>query len=240
MKRLLLVISAVLASPVMQGDFNVTGAVECKDLKSKQFQTNGTVEVIGTFSSDSLNATLIQADSVTVKLIKPPSGTLTIQGDVSIGSSSSTSSFLQLEWGLVYSEDFETEAKGWSSQNRSTCAGDTFLGGACNMSNNESALKVNLEPHSRLRVKANYHMIDSWLGQTGYLKVDEVVLWSRPGLFGKLNACGGQSPDAAMNLAIDVTLPHSSSSVSVVFGSTLPKDACEASYGVDDVEIYVQ
>jgi len=240
MKKLLLVLASVIASPVMQGDFNVTGTTACKDLKSKSLKSTGTVDVSGVYSSSYLNATSIEADKVSVKVIKPPTGLLTIEGDISIGSSSTSTSFLQLDWGLVYEEDFELGAKGWSTQERSSCGGDYFLGGACSLSNKETSLQVRLAPHSRLRVKANYHMLDAWLGQTGYLKVDDRVVWSRPGLFGKINACGGESPDAALNLSIDVSVPHTTQSVTLVFGSTLSDNSCEASFGIDDVEVYVQ
>jgi hypothetical protein len=172
----------------MQGDFNVTGTVGCKDLQSSQLQSAGAVEVTGAFTSASLEATSIEADTVSAKLVKPPSGTLTIEGDVSIGSGSS-SSFLQLEWALAYAEDFETGAKGWSSQERSACNDDLFLGGFCKLSSEEVSLAVDLQPHTRLRVKANFHMLDAWLGQSGYLKIDDQVVWSRPGLFGMLNVC---------------------------------------------------
>jgi hypothetical protein len=239
MKELLLILTSVFASPLMQGDFNVTGSVACKDLQSSQLQSAGAVEVTGVFTSASFQATTIEADTVKAKLVKPPSGTLTIEGNVSIGSGSS-SSFLQLEWGLAYAEDFEKGAKGWSSQERSACNDDFFLGGLCKLSSEEVSLAVDLQPHSRVRVKANFHMLDAWMGQSGYLTVDDKVVWSRPGLFGKLDVCGGSSPDAALSLAIDVTIPHTSRSVSLKFGSTLSEDACEASYGVDDVELYVQ
>jgi hypothetical protein len=39
---------------------------------------------------------------------------------------------------------------------------------------------------------------------------------------------------------VDVTIPHSGENVVVLFGSTLNKHPCEASFAVDDVIIYLK
>jgi len=39
---------------------------------------------------------------------------------------------------------------------------------------------------------------------------------------------------------IDVTVPHDKSEVKISFGSTLDEDACNESFGIDDVMIYLK
>ena len=39
---------------------------------------------------------------------------------------------------------------------------------------------------------------------------------------------------------IDTVVPHLNSNVTITFGSTLKSDPCDASFGIDDVMIYVK
>jgi len=39
---------------------------------------------------------------------------------------------------------------------------------------------------------------------------------------------------------IDVTIPHSEDTVKITFGTTLTKHSCIASFGIDDVMIFVK
>ncbi len=83
--------------------------------------------------------------------------------------------------------------------------GNAFLGGHCNLSYNEvSKTFKNLPEHSKLKINAAYHMLDSWDGETGYMKVDDQIVWSRKGESSEkgINLCGGDHNDAAFNMYI--------------------------------------
>lgn len=54
-----------------------------------------------------------------------------------------------------------------------------------------------------------------------------------------INVCGSQTPDQ-LNQYYEVTLPHEDSSMFLEFSATLvTKDACTASWGIDNVSIYI-
>jgi hypothetical protein len=45
-------------------------------------------------------------------------------------------------------------------------------------------------------------MLDSWEGETGYMKIDDEIVWSRKGESSAkgINFCGGEHNDAAFNM----------------------------------------
>jgi len=98
--------------------------------------------------------------------------------------------------------------------------------------------------HKELRVKANFHFIDSWESETAYLKVDGDFMWSdiydyqvaRTGV----NICGSVAAEGKYTSHIDVVIPHNTSSVTLTFGSTLDQSPFDESWGVDDIEILVR
>jgi len=52
---------------------------------------------------------------------------------------------------------------------------------------------------------------------------------------------GGEAiPDPKYNAFVEGTLSHQSDSITLEFGSSLKKDPCHASYGIDDVMIFVK
>ena len=93
--------------------------------------------------------------------------------------------------------------------------GNLFIGGYCLLSKEEVSKKFFIGySHESIRVKASYHMFDNWNG--------------------------GDYNDPYFNLVIDVTIPHNESDVTITFGSTLDKDPCDASYGFQDVMLYIK
>jgi len=67
--------------------------------------------------------------------------------------------------------------------------------------------------------------------------------WSKTGKVSDhigMNFCGGDKNDPAFALPIDVVVNHNKESVTVTFGTTLKNDPCEASFGIDDVMIYIK
>jgi len=101
-----------------------------------------------------------------------------------------------------------------------------------------------LPGHQDVRIQAKYHMFDNWNGEYGYLKVDNNIVWTLNGKTptheNAFNFGGLATADPKYNALIDVTLSHSGKSVKLEFGSSLNQEPCEASYGIDDVVIFVK
>ena len=81
------------------------------------------------------------------------------------------------QWKLVHDEVFRVgePAEGWSIPDATTkCGAIHMLGGYCKTST-ENLIKVfdKLPAHQRIRIQANFHFIDSWGGDTAFLKVSE-------------------------------------------------------------------
>ena len=79
-----------------------------------------------------------------------------------------------------------------------------------------------------------------------FASVDGQFVWADTGKLtaaqvrSGLNLCGADSPEARLSAPIDVVVQHSGPELSVAFGSTLQGNACEHSWAVDDVAIYVR
>ena len=173
------------------------------------------------------------------------------------------------QWHLIHFDDFEggsgakkgeevtsddaSAAEGWSHTHTSSCdeagKGDTFLGGACALGGDTLASKTyhGLPLHTSVRITASFHFLDNWEGETGFAKVDGKYAWADMADTSKihpargLNVCGGDHPDAKIGAPIDITMPHTGASVELTFGAMLKgKDPCDASFGVDNVMVYVR
>lgn len=242
----------------INSDLTVTNSITTDSLTCKSANITGQLDL-----QNKLTANLIQSDSINTKVIfveqiQSPTGTLTINGNLIINNDITTetinmkgTSFILdgvTQWALVHHDDFETEKSldGWSDKRTSRCreGGNTFLGGHCNFSFNEvSKVFKNLPGHSKIRVNAAYHMLDSWDGEMAYMKVDDVIVWTKRGIFDEkngINICGGDHNDPAFNIAVEANLPHNASEVKISFGSSLDEDPCNESFGVDDVMIYIR
>lgn len=160
------------------------------------------------------------------------------------------------QWQLVHGEVFNEEgdfAVGWDRTQVSQCAGVYMIGGYCKMGRGEIRKTFqNLPAHSQLRVVANFHFIDNWIGETGYLKLDAneagdpVIVWSDQHAQTKskngISLCGqGSTPEGKFSVPVDVVISHRAGSAQLVFGSTMENsDPCDESWGVSGIEIYVR
>mmetsp|Transcript_9169 Transcript_9169/g.19972 ORF Transcript_9169/g.19972 Transcript_9169/m.19972 type:complete len:261 (+) Transcript_9169:106-888(+) len=176
-------------------------------------------------------------------VVESPS--LSLAGDFSIAGVK--------QWKLAFSEDFDsTLGAGWSHPDVSRCGGVTMLGGYCKFGRGDVTRNfANLPPHSRLKVKASYHFIDSWMGESGFMKLNvgvagaPVLVWSerhsqQTEQHG-LDLCGNAKVhEGKFSVPLEVIVPHSSGNFTVSFGSTMDaEDPCDESWGVSAFEIYV-
>ncbi len=96
----------------------------------------------------------------------------------------------------------------------------------------------------QVRLRANFHFIDKWGGETAFAKLQDNYVWtdsfdqvsSKSGI----DLCCSPAPESKYSVPIDVMLPHTASSVKVTFGSTLSGSPMEQSWGVSDVQILVR
>lgn len=154
-------------------------------------------------------------------------------------TSTTASSFLQ--WSVIETSNAQTNFEGWSRADVSKCGGTTVLGGHCHFSEEEITKTYSLPEHSWLRIAANYHMLDNWDGELGYMLLDGQMVWSQHGTTETStgNVCGGEGEDR-VNIPIYVTRPHTNHNVTLTFGSTLTSDPCHASFAIDNVAVYTR
>jgi hypothetical protein len=159
------------------------------------------------------------------------------------------------QWRLVMAEDFLAgAAMGWSRQEVSSCGGVHMLGGYCKFGQGEVEKSFGpLPPHTQLKIKATYHFIDQWIGESAYLKMDvgrdggPAVVWSERHSQegqqkGGVNVCGqAATPEGKFATPIEITVPHTLSTAKLIFGSTMDsQDPCDESWGVSGIEVYVK
>lgn len=227
----------------LNGDLTISGSLSCSDLSTSSLTSDGSVQVNRDITVDSVQANSVVTDTLTVRTITPPSGVLRIQGDVVV-TRAQTSSFMEItRWKEISVDDFQDGEKGWTQVGVGDCGGEErFLGGYCRSSWQEVNKNYTLPSHGRVRVTANFHMFDGWKGEAGYMKADQKVVWSQSGYSYEkgLDICGGDAPDPKLGIAIDISLEHTSRHLELRFGSTLTSPPCEASYGVDQVTVFIQ
>jgi len=194
----------------------VTGNITSADLIANDVTISGVLDVRNLIKTKQLKSNSMETNTLTTEFIKSPTGVLTIQGDLVLNNEVDTdslnvkaTSFIVQDvkqWTLNSHDDFETKKslEGWSDKRTNRCKGkNTHLGGHCNFSFNEvSKIYKNLTHHENLRVNAAYHMFDSWDGETGYMKIDDEIVWTKQGLHSDkgLNICGGDYNDPAFNM----------------------------------------
>lgn len=241
-------------------DLIINGNIQSRQVNSKKLTVKEKGMIEGTLIATEVFTDQLFTETTYINSLISPNGIIVIDGDVMItneiteegqqnvhlkGDSFAIDGVKQ--FGVVHHDDFDSEESldGWSNKKTNRCSknGNAFLGGHCNFSFEEVKKTYKLPEHSTIRITAGFHMFDNWNGERGYMKIDNEVLWSREGQIdnkGGINFCGGDSNDPAFNLVIDITAPHKKENVTITFGSTLEGDPCNASFGVDDVMIYIK
>jgi hypothetical protein len=187
-----------------------------------------------------------------------PYFTVDPQGDVTVNGKIKSTGVVRIDetlnfngvdqWMLAVSEQYGQGGNGWTNGSVSECGNPNkpILGGYGKFAGGEvSKLFRQLPDHNQIRLKASFHFIDAWTGETAFAKLDHQLVWtdmhdhmsSKNGI----NICGSASAaESKFAVPIDVVIPHTASSLAVTFGSTLHGSAFEASWGLSDVQIYVR
>jgi hypothetical protein len=164
------------------------------------------------------------------------------------------------QWGLAVHETFPatSKPKGWSngakpvtSISNSQCSGISMLGGYELFSGGEvNKVFDKLKNHTQIRVEANFHCIDLWSGESGYMMLDNGLAgemeyaWTSPTVPSSTipprNVCGNaEYGESRFTNKIDVTIPHTKPSIKIAFGSTL-EGSSAAFWGVSSLKIYTR
>ena len=233
----------------------VNGTLECQSLDTANLTVMGDVAA-DTVKSSRISTTLISADVLETGILRSPTNTITIDGNLVLAGANSggTTSFLATEvivggvkqWRLLRHDDFDTDLNGWNAPGRGRCGEKTkdfFLGGHCLTSNgNASKIFSGLPSHNQIRITARVHFLDKWDGEVAFMRADSNVVWADTASSSSQsslgNLCGGSHPDSRLSVPIDITIQHGSSDLEIQFGSSLQGDACDHSWAVDDVIIY--
>lgn len=239
---IIVLFSIASAGTTINGDFDVHGMVTCKSIQSSSIESSGDISISSSLVVDELHSTYVTAQKLYVDTINSATGTITIEGDL-LFSTQSTSSFLEKNWALKEHNSFQETHDGWSHNTRNSCDGiNHFLGGKCELAEQELTKIFNFSSHNYIRITATLHMLGPWNGETAYVKVDGDQVWSQSGLShsSNLKVCGHEFADTRYGIHIDATVPHTDEQVEISFGSTLKSQPCLASFAVDDVMVYTR
>lgn len=255
----------------------VNGTLNANTMVTKNLTVVGDANVEAVLTASRVRATMVSADIVEAGILRSPTGTITIDGNLALDGGlrgdSAAPVFLQTsemlvdgvaQWRLWQHDHFEDGAEGWSMQTRGTCnaaaaaatetapPADVFLGGwqpcdaAADAAANATKTFKDMPPHTHVRLKAAMHFFDRWNGESAFASVDGLYVWADTAKLtdaqvkSGLNICGAPYPETRLAAPIDVTLKHSASTLTVDFSSTLHGNACEHSWAVDDVAVYVR
>jgi len=242
----------------MLGEVSIQGTLVTAQIKTTGLTIDGSATATHACTAETITTGRFKANTVEATALSSPTGTVHIQGQLVLGSSSgggniaangtiSASSFIQedvKQWRLAVHEDFEGVVQGWSTDKTGSCDGnDHHLAGHCNHVGEEVKKTFkSLGEHSYLRLQARYHFLDSWEGETAFAKVNGRTVWMDTndvrGMHpNTLNLCGGDHPDTKFSVPIDITIPHTTDDVEISFGSSLDESPCNESFGIDDVQI---
>jgi len=245
----------------VRGDVTIQGTLSTNVLTSPigDVKISGELHVQNAIQANTATAAFIKADSgVSIKgSIVSKKDQLLIKGKIDADSVTTSGnlkySFLEIggvrQWALQSLEDFEeVGVDGWSHAEVTECAGRKILGGHCVEKATPELSKTfgSLGPHTQIRVVAKYLFIDSWDGESGYLKADGNTVWldSYNHAVGDpkhgINMCGNETPERKFSSNIDVTIPHTGDSLTLAFGATTDEHSCDESFGIDSVMIFTR
>lgn len=156
------------------------------------------------------------------------------------------------QWKLIIVEDFQGQITGWSEDDISNCgtSPDLFLGGHCKFSSEVVSKTFDLPEHKYLQIQFNFHFLDRWEAESAYLKIDGEYVWSESYqacnnlhsdlcMYKGIDVCGDDFPDR-MGYPVRFVAAHTQDTVLIEVSTNLDRDACEVSWGIDDLQIFIK
>lgn len=152
----------------------------------------------------------------------------------------------QTTYRLVYTNDFEKDAAGWSFTGRSQ-AGDnnTILGGYKQTAATAFYRDFDLSAYvfSSIRVRLIYYFVDTWDGESGYVDWNGVRMFSETNVYTNhlVPLVGtGEWKDRSKMVEFEIPATDSKKIFRLAAGSTLDQGAADESFGIDNVEIWIR
>lgn len=147
-------------------------------------------------------------------------------------------------------EPFESgSSEGWEGEGflRSCGAGNDFALFHNCLSKTSKLQKTftDLDDHTELNLRLNFHFLDKWEGEQAWVKVDDFVVWVKSrnwcsGIFANdcmtkgVDVCANSYPDL-VGENVDVTVFHQKKSLKIEVGSTLKANDCSATWAIDNI-----
>lgn len=171
-----------------------------------------------------------------------PGATLDVNGDIK--TSGAVSYGALKDYRMVYRDDFQSAATGWSMTTRSACGDATILGGYNVTAGTSFYRDFDLTgiAHTEVMVRFTLYLIDTWDGEAVYSQVGGIGVFSRThsaNLTGTTEICG-LAGYTEMALPVEGRISHSGNTLRVLVGSTLNEAASNESFGIDNVEVWVR
>ena len=142
-------------------------------------------------------------------------------------------------------DNFDEGVDGWSQPSISDviCGSDPMLVLAANGGTPSSKVYDALPEHNHVRVQASVNFFDDWQLESAAIALDGQVIWTeqhdQQAIAGAVDLCGSAIyPESKLGVPIDITVPHTASSVELEIFTTLPGGA-EAGIALDDVRVSV-
>ena len=119
------------------------------------------------------------------------------------------------------------------------CNGMRVLGGHCKYSAGESEKEYkNLPDHDSIRITGQMLFLDTWNKESAYIRVDGQIVWINMHPASGANICGLEEVNDSV-LSFDVKVVHSHSKLNLAFGSNLPEEPCEKSFGITGLALWI-
>lgn len=147
-------------------------------------------------------------------------------------------------WTLVHEDDFEnTVSSGWNMSTTSYCGYSGRILGGYHIFGGGSYVQLYLNdllPHTEMRVSFDFIRIDFWDYDYAYASIDNSTVWSRSGVYyyGQ-HLCGSSSRDDEV-WHETLQIEHSNSDMNLEFSTSLHMSSYYASWGIDNVYIWVR
>jgi hypothetical protein len=220
---------------IVEGDMAVSEDTSCNTLYSANITTAGSVLVDTSLVVETLSASYISTETLTLSTLRSSSGTIEIEGDVVLSPSSSSSSFYQNSWTVGHRDTFEDSSRDWSSDLRGQCKDQVFLQGDC--SSPEISKKFVFSEHRYVRIMGSLHLLDSWKGERLEIRLDGKTVWSRIGKSRPSSFDLCTEEHAGLGIKFDVMVPHSSPEGVVSFVSSLKENNCLGRFALNEVAV---
>lgn len=109
---------------------------------------------------------------------------------------------------------------------------------------------VNLGPHTAIMVEMMIHFIDQWEGELAYLQIGEDIVWTKSHnwcntifnhrcMLNGVNVCEDAYPDL-VGQHVKYIYKHDKPDVTIRIGTSLTKDNCKATWGMNNFMLYVR